>query len=444
MGHAGETTYRRDGLGHAEGDPAGVVLPATSEQVAAVMRLAHRAGVAVMPRGAGTSRCGGAIPLGRSLVIGTSRLRAILNFDRDLGTLRVQTGLRNLALSEAVAEAGWYYAPDPSSRRTCTIGGNIGSNASGACALRHGTTADQVLGLSAVLHDGRLLHLGCHAEAGTDPAHDLMAFLCGSEGQLAFVTEVTLQLQPLPEARLGLLLSFDTEAQALEAAAGALAAGVLLQRLEFMDAHAVALMESLAPSGHDTRAGASLLLELQGLAAEVAADRAELEERIPAWRPRTWQAASSEAAIEALWQGRSNIYQAVSRAGAFECLDVGVPLSRLSQGLEAVRRCAQAHALHHAVVAHAGDGTLHAFIVYPVGDPTAAIQARTCADDIRRACVALGGTISSEYGVGLARRELLGLEFDTTALAQQRLARRAFVPGEGLNPDKVLPPEGRP
>ncbi len=443
MGQAGEVTYRSDGLGHAEGDPMGVVLPATSEQVADVMRLARSAGVSVMPRGAGTSRCGGAIPLGRSLVIGTSRLKGILAFDRDLGTLRVQTGLRNLAISEEAAEAGWYYAPDPSSRRTCTIGGNIGSNASGACALRHGATADQVLGLSAVLHDGRLLHLGCHAEADTDPGSDLMALLCGSEGQLAFVTEVTLQLQPLPEARLGLLLSFETDAQALAAAAGVLAAGVMPQRLEFMDAHAVALMESFAPSGYDTHAGASLLLELQGLAAEVAADRAALEARIPDWRPRTWQATSSGAEIEGLWQGRSHVYQAVSRIGAFECLDVGVPLSRLDQGLEAVRRCAQAHALHHAVVAHAGDGTLHAFIIHPVGDHAAAEQARTCADDIRRACVALGGTISSEYGVGLARRELLGLEFDTTALAQQRRARRAFVPDEGLNPDKVLPREDR-
>lgn len=430
------TTYERDGLNGSSGQPGAIVLPSTTSQVVRLMRFARRSGMPVMPRGAGTSRCGGAVPPAGSLVIATTKLRAIVDFDPVAGRVRVQPGVRNQTVSEHVQDAGWFYAPDPSSRRTCTLGGNIATNASGACAFRHGNTASHLLGLTAVLHDGETLDLGCHGDAAPD--YDLAGLLCGSEGMLAFVTEATVQLTPLAQQARSMAIGFATRTEALACASALLRAGLVPHRLEFMDRLAVMLTERHLPSGCDIDAEASLLVELQGLPEEVAEDLDLLRSTVDRRGARSLHAAPSEDDA-ALWRGREAIYAAVSRAGRFECLDVGVPRSALPAALEEIDALARQHGVDHASVVHAGDGTLHTFLISPQRDEAAARRACACGDAIRRLCVRLGGSITTEYGVGLGRRDLLALQWSAGDLAQQRLICEALAPGGSLNPDKVFP-----
>lgn len=432
----GITTYEGDGFAADVGEPLAVVLPQTTLQVSQVMKVAQAAGVPVMPRGAGTSRCGGAIPLANCLVISTSRMKSVINFDPLLGHIRVQPGVTNLAISERVRPAGWFYAPDPSSRRTCTIGGNIASNSSGACAVRHGVTSHHLLGLTAVLYDGELVELG---ERGCSaPSYDLTGFLCGSEGQLALVTEATLRLEPIAEYSETLVAGFASNEAALNCASEILYRRLRPFRLEFMDRKAVALTEGFAPSGYPLEAKATLLVELQGFRAEVQADLQllkDLAHRHGASSLRHGMTADEDVD---LWAGRNAIYGAASQFGSFELLDCCVPLSKLNVALDRVEAIASIHTVEHATVAHVGDGTLHTFLLHAGDHGESTHRAVVCGDEIRAACVELGGTISSKYGVGLGRRDLLGIQFSATDLDQQLRTRAAFSPGDWLNPGKVF------
>jgi glycolate oxidase len=430
------STYERDGSRDVSGDPLAVVLPEATGQVETVMRLASQAGVSVMPRGAGTSRCGGAIPLADSLVVGTSRMRQVLAFDADRGLIRVQAGVTNLAVSTHSLPSGWRYAPDPSSRRTCSIGGNVGSNASGACALRHGRTSDKLRGLTAVRQDGSRLDLGGHCQEPT--ALDLMGLLCGSEGQLVFVTEVTLALDPMPESAVTLAAHFRNTTAALAFAERVLCSGWTPYRIEYMDAHAIGLTERVAPCGYDTSAQALVLVELQGFDEEVRAGLEQLRGLLPGQADQVGKVRSEASDESPLWHGRESIYRAASASGAFEVLDVNVPLGRLIPTLQRVGELAATRAVPHATVAHLGDGTLHTFLTYDPSDGAARSRVRDCADDIRLACVAEGGSISAEYGVGLSRRHLLEAQYAAADLDQQRRVRHAFVSNDRLNPGKVL------
>lgn len=430
------TTYERDGLPCAGGEPLAIALPATTEQVSQIVAIARAAGVRVMPRGAGTSRCGAAIPLEHSLVISTARMKSVVAFDAQGGRIRVQPGVTNRAISEHVRAAGWFYAPDPSSRRTCTIGGNIATNSSGACALRHGVTADHLLGATAVLHDGAIVELGEHARRQS--GYDLSGFLCGSEGQLALVAEATLRLEPVAEHSETVIAGFAARADALAAASAVLRAGVLPYRLEFMDWRAVAFTEALVASGYPRDAQGVLLVELQGLHADVAEDARLLSELLHGAGATSLACSPTDAELDP-WAGREAIYRAVSGVGGFEALDCCVPRTQLDAALAQVEAIAAQHGMDHATVAHAGDGTLHTFVLYKTADHASADRARACADRIRSACVALDGTVSAEYGIGLGRRELLTLQFSALDLLQQRRAREAFAPGDWLNPGKVFP-----
>lgn len=431
------TTYERDGSLEGTGDPLAVVLPENTDQVQTVMRMAAQAGVPVMPRGAGTSRCGGAIPLDASLVIGTSRMKQVLAFDSERGLIRVQAGIANLAVSAHTQASGWCYSPDPSSRRTCSIGGNVGSNASGACALRHGRTSDKLRGLTAVRRDGSRLDLGLHSAV---PAQlDLMGLLCGSEGQLAFITEVTLALDPLPECSWTLAAHFRSPTAAVAFAERVLHSGWTPHRIEFMDLHAIRLTERVAPCGYDVAAQALVLLELQGFDEEVRAGIDLLRQLLPDPADLVGQARVEASQSSSMWQGREAIYRAASTLGAFEALDVNVPLGRFEAMLQRVGEIAEACGVAHATVAHMGDGTLHTFLPYGAMDAAARSRVMACADEVRLACVAEGGSISAEYGVGLSRRDLLGAQYAATDLDQQRRVRDAFAPGGELNPGKVIP-----
>lgn len=432
----GRKPYETDGFPEATGLPLAVVLPETTSQVQAVVRACFQAGVPVVPRGAGTNLTGGTVPIGDCVMVGTTRMRRILNFDPVNGTIRVEAGGRNQAVSDHVRDAGWFYAPDPSSRRTCTIGGNIATNSGGAACLRHGVTVNNVAGATLVLPDGESVEFG--GEGFETEGYDLTGLLCGSEGQLGIVTEAVLRLVPRPEASWSLMLAFDSSARTLEAAHEIFARGILPRQIDFMDVAAVSLCEAFAASGYPTDAGALLLIELEGCARELEAQA----ETIRAIAPGTaaLRIARDPDTAAALWRGRNAIYGAAGRNGAYVSLDCAVPLSAFAAVLGAIAAEAEARAVPAATVLHAGDGTVHTFLFHAIDDRDAAERARACADAIRRACIRLGGSISAEYGIGLQKQSLMAEQFTTDDLAVQQRCIDAFQGDTVFNPGKVFPP----
>ncbi len=433
-GDTGRRTYAADGsAGHA---PLAIVLPESTEQVQAVMRLCFEAGIPVVPRGAGTNFTGATAPVGDCMMVGTTRMRRILAFDPVGGTVTVEAGVRNLDVSDHVRDAGWFYAPDPSSRRTCTIGGNIGTNSGGAGHLRYGSTANNVTALTAVLADGTRLDVG--GTAYEQPGDGIGRLLCGSEGQLALVTEACLRLVPQPPAIWGLMLPFNDMDHALAASAAILRAGVLPRQFDLLDGAAIRLCEAHNPCGYLVDAAALLLVELGGLDEEVQAHAATISAAAGPDVPVRIARSAEKAA--ALWRGRSTIYGAAARRGAYIALDGAVPLSTFGSALDRIAVEAGAHGVTAATVLHAGDGTVHTFLMHA---PDAVARAQCCANAIRKACVELGGSVSSEYGVGLSKRDLMAAEFDTIDLAAQDRVRLAFAGVGALNPGKVFPDPAR-
>jgi len=418
--------------------PEAVVLPGSAEEVAAVVRLARRHGVPVTPRGAGTGLSGGAVPCEGGIVLVTSRLNRILEIDPENAIAVVEPGVVNLDVSLAAAPHGLYYAPDPSSQRACTIGGNVAENAGGPHCLRYGTTTNHVLGLELVTAEGELVWLG--GKTPDAPGYDLVGVVVGSEGTLGIVTKVVLRLLPRPEATVTLLAIFDDVDAACEAVSAIIGQGIVPAALEMLDRNTMLAVEPYVHAGYPPDAGAVLLIEVEGL-------REEAEEQAEAVRGISQELSAREVRMgftveerERLWAGRKAALGALGRlAPSYYILDGVVPRTRLPQVMRQVYEICQRFGLQVANVFHAGDGNLHPNILFDERQPGAARRVLECGEEVLRVCVEAGGSITGEHGVGYEKRDYMRWIFSDDDLATMAALKGAFGAGEMFNPGKVFP-----
>ncbi|HWB35384.1 MAG TPA: FAD-linked oxidase C-terminal domain-containing protein [Rugosimonospora sp.] len=430
--------YDCDGLTSHRAMPAAVVLAADAGAVAAAVGACHRYGVPFVARGAGTGLSGGATPRADGVLIVTSRLRQRLDVDPENQRAVVAPGVINLSVSTAAAPYGLYYAPDPSSQSACTIGGNVAENSGGAHCLKYGFTVNHVLGLEVVLPDGRLEQLG--GGAVEYPGYDLVGAFVGSEGTLGVATGATLRLLPRPEAVRTLLAGFHSIDAAGDAVSAIIGAGVLPAAIEMMDAIAIEAVEAAVAIRYPTGAAAVLIVEVDGPAAEVDAELAEVERLCRAAGTFELHVAANDEERQRIWKGRKGAFAAMGRISPDYYVQDGViPRTSLPDVLRRIGELSAEYGLRVANVFHAGDGNLHPLVLFDAGVPGQAGQAEALAGEILRMCLAAGGSITGEHGVGLDKRGYLGEMFTTTDLSTMQLLRCAFDPAGIANPGKVFP-----
>ncbi len=429
--------YARDGS-IAQGDCGLVVLPETTAEVAECVRLAGELGLAVVPRGSGTGLCGGAVPLEGAIVLSVARMGAILEIDPEVPCARVQPGVLNLDLTTAVRHLGLHYAPDPSSQQACSIGGNVATNAGGPHCLASGVTAQHVLGMEIVLADGEVLRLG--GTAPDPPGYDLRGFVVGGEGTLGVVTEVTVRLTRDPAEVRTMLLDFPTVRAAGEAVGGIIGGGVIPAAMEMMDQRMTIAVEAFVHADLPVDAAAMLLVEVDGTPEEVAAHVAVVEDVGARTGARRVRVARDEAERALFWKARKSAFGAVARvAPNYYLHDCVVPRTRLIEVLERIEAIAAEFDLVIMNVFHAGDGNLHPLIAFDRRDAEQVERVHAAGTAIIEACVAVGGVLSGEHGIGLEKRDFMPLTFSAVDLDAQARARDAFDPEGRMNPEKVLP-----
>jgi len=438
VSEAERRAYESDGLTAYRQPPLIVVLPSTVTEVAAVLRYCQAEGVKVVPRGAGTSLSGGALPLADGVLLGMARFNRILDIDYDNRCVVAQPGVTNLGITHAVEAAGFYYAPDPSSQIACTIGGNVAENSGGVHCLKYGLTTNNLLGLEMVLIDGEVVRLG---GKHFDPAgYDLLGVMTGSEGLLGVVTEVTVRILKKPTTARALLIGFAATEDAGNCVAAIIAAGIIPGGMEMMDRPAIHAAEAFVKVGYPLDVEALLIVELDGPEAEVEhlIDRVEAIAR--ANRAVSVKISRDEAERVAFWSGRKAAFPAVGRISPdYYCMDGTIPRARLAQVLARISELSAQHGLAVANVFHAGDGNLHPLILYDANQPGEIERAEAFGSDILRLCVEVGGVLTGEHGVGVEKRDLMGTMFDETDLAHQQRLKCAFDPDGLLNPGKVFP-----
>jgi glycolate oxidase len=421
--------------------PLAVALPRTTSEVAAVMKYCHRYGIPVVPRGAGTSLSGGAIPQEDAVVLGLSKMNRILDVDLPNRTLTAQAGVTNLNISEKVSADGFFYAPDPSSQLACTIGGNIGMNSGGAHCLKYGVTTNNLLGVKMVLSDGTIIDLG--GKALDAAGYDLLSLVCGSEGQLGIVTEATVRLIAKPEGARPVLFGFETSEEAGACVSEVIAAGIIPVAIEFMDKPAIEICEAFAHAGYPLDVGALLIVEVEGSEAEMDAMLKSIVDIARGHAVKTVRECQSATEAALIWKGRKSAFGATGRIADYICMDGTVPLSQLSYVLKRTSEIAAHYGLRVANVFHAGDGNMHPLILFNANDPEDAEKAEEAGNDILRLCVDAGGCLTGEHGVGIEKRDLMRHQYAQVDLAQMMAVRSAFDPGWILNPSKVFPLDGR-
>jgi len=430
--------YESDGLTAYHQLPMVVVLPSRVEEVAAVLRYCSELGVKVVPRGAGTSLSGGALPLADGVLLGMARFNRILDIDYDNRCVTAQPGVTNLALTQAVERAGFYYAPDPSSQIACTIGGNVAENSGGVHCLKYGLTTNNILGVEMVLIDGEMVRLGGkHFDAD---GYDLLGVVTGSEGLLGIVTEVTVRILPKPSAARALLIGFATAEDAGECVAAIIAAGIIPGGMEMMDRPAIHAAEAFVKAGYPLDVEALLIVELDGAPAEIDDLIGRVDALARAHRATTIRTSRDDAERLAFWSGRKAAFPAVGRISPdYFCMDGTIPRARLAEVLTRMRGLSDRYGLGVANVFHAGDGNLHPLILYDANQPGEIERAEEFGADILRLCVEVGGVLTGEHGVGVEKRDLMGVMFNDSDLAHQQRLKCAFDPGGLLNPGKVFP-----
>ncbi|MGC2412497.1 MAG: FAD-linked oxidase C-terminal domain-containing protein [Stellaceae bacterium] len=430
--------YESDGLTAYRQPPLVVVLPSTVGQVADVLRYCQAEGVKVVPRGAGTSLSGGALPLADGVLLGMAKFNRILDIDYDNRCIVAQPGVTNLAITGAVEGAGFYYAPDPSSQIACTIGGNVAENSGGVHCLKYGLTTNNLLGLEIVMLDGEIVRLGGkHFDAG---GYDLMGVMTGSEGLLGVVTEVTVRILRKPPTARALLIGFGAIEDAGNCVAAIIGAGIIPGGMEMMDRPAIHAAEAFVHVGYPLDAEALLIVELDGPQVEVDHLIERVEAIARANRARSIRISQNEAERVAFWSGRKAAFPAVGRISPdYYCMDGTIPRARLAQVLARIRELSVQYGLRVANVFHAGDGNLHPLILYDANQPGEIERAEEFGADILRLCVEVGGVLTGEHGVGVEKRDLMGTMFDETDLAHQERLKCAFDPDGLLNPGKVFP-----
>jgi glycolate oxidase len=429
--------YESDGLTTFRARPRAVVLVESTDEVRAIVRACHAAGVPFMARGSGTSLSGGAVPIEDGIVIALNRLNRILRIDPDARLAVVQPGVVNLDVSAAAARHGLYYAPDPSSQSVCTIGGNVAFNSGGAHCFRHGMTANHVLALTVVLPDGEMAQLGGDSIEHTGP--DLAGLFVGSEGLFGIAVEITLRLIARPESYRTVLAGYDSLQAAGDAVTQIVGSGLLPGAMEIMDRLAIDAAEAAVDAGYPPGAAAILLVELEGDTSEVDVEFARLLTLIEASGATSTRIAADAADRARIWKGRKCAFSAVGRLSPdFIVQDGVVPRTRLGEALAAIEALSREHGIRVANVFHAGDGNLHPLILFDGREPGALERAERLAADILRLCIRLGGSITGEHGVGLEKRAFLGEMFDAEAMAFMERLRQSIDPQALANRGKML------
>ena len=421
--------------------PLAVVLPRSTDETSKVMAYLHQEGVKVVPRGAGTSLSGGAIPQEDAVVIGVSKMSKILEVDYADRIARVQAGVTNLGISNEVAADGFFYAPDPSSQLACTIAGNIGMNSGGAHCLKYGVTTNNVLGVKMVLVDGTIVDIG--GDWLDAAGYDFLGLITGSEGQLGIVTEATVRLLRQAEGARPVLFGFATPEEAAACVSDIIGHGIIPVAIEFMDKLAIEICEAFAHAGYPLDAGALLIVEVEGSDEEM---ETQLKKIVAiAQKNNVKTVRESQSAMEAarIWKGRKSAFGATGRVADYICMDGTVPTSQLCHVLDETYRIVDRYGLRVANVFHAGDGNMHPLIMYNVNDPAEQEKAEKAGEDVLKLCVDVGGCLTGEHGVGIEKRDLMPRQFNTADLHQQMRVRAAFDDQWLLNPAKVFPLEGR-
>lgn len=432
------TPYECDGLTAYRQRPLVVALPETYAQVQAVLQACHALQVPVVARGAGTGLSGSALPIALGVTLSMARFNQILHIDPAACTAVVQCGVRNLAISDAAAPYGLYYAPDPSSQIACTIGGNIAENSGGVHCLKYGLTVHNVLQIKGFTVEGEPIEFG--SQALDVPGYDLLAAVIGSEGMLAVATEVTVKLIPKPQLARCIMASFDDVRKAGDAVAAVIAAGIIPAGLEMMDKPMTAAVEDFVHAGYDLSAEAILLCESDGTPEEVAEEVAHMSQVLRAAGATAISISQDEEERLRFWSGRKNAFPASGRMSPdYMCMDSTIPRKRLADILLAIQQMEKKYQLRCANVFHAGDGNLHPLILFDANDPDQLHRCELFGADILETSVAMGGTVTGEHGVGVEKLNSMCVQFSAEENAQMLALKAAFDPQGSLNPGKVIP-----
>src|SRR5680860_146760 len=435
-------TFESDALTAYHCLPLAVVLAGSTEEVAAILRYCHDNHVKVVPRGAGTSLCGGALPLEDAVVLCLSRMNKVIEIDTSNRFARVEAGITNIAITEAVSKQGFFYAPDPSSQIACTVGGNVATNSGGAHCLKYGVTVNNLLGVRLVMMDGEIVDLG--GPQLDAPGYDFLPLIAGSEGQLGVLTEVTVRLLKAAEGARPILLGFDSNEKAGACVAGIIAAGIIPVAIEFMDRPAIHVCEHFVAAGYPLDVEALLIVEVQGSEDEIDTLLEKIGEIAEDFHPLVVRRSGSAEESAKIWKGRKAAFGAIGQLSDYYCMDGVIPLSKLSKALDEIGWICRRYRFDVANIFHAGDGNLHPLILYNANDPLQLERVELCGAEILKLCVELGGCLTGEHGVGIEKRELMHVQYSDADLEQQMRIKTVFDPEWLLNPGKVFPLEGRP
>ena len=434
---ASETlAYECDALSAYRCPPLAVVLPGSTEEVSAALKICHEEGVPVVPRGSGTSLAGGALPTADSVVLGVARLNDVLEVDYGNRFIRVQSGRTNLSVTGAVEEDGFFYAPDPSSQLACAVAGNIAMNSGGAHCLKYGVTTNNLLGVTMVLMNGEVVEIGgAHLDAA---GLDLLGLICGSEGQLGVVTEATLRILHKPEGARPVLMGFDANEVAGACVSDIIKAGILPVAIEFMDRPCIEATEAFAHPGYPD-CEALLIVEVEGSDAEIDEQLTVIKEIARRHNPVELRESRSEEESAKIWLGRKSAFGAMGQIADYMCLDGTIPVSQLPFVLKRIGEMSADYGLGVGNVFHAGDGNMHPLILYDANKPGDLEKCEAFGADILKLCVEVGGCLTGEHGVGVEKRELMGAQFAPVDLEAQMTMKDVFDPKWLLNPAKVFP-----
>ena len=428
--------YECDALTAYRCPPMVAVLPSSTDEVAAVLKICHAMGVPVVPRGAGTSLAGGALPTADSVILGVARMNGVLEVDYANRFIRVQTGRTNLSVSGAVEEEDFFYAPDPSSQLACAIAGNIAMNSGGAHCLKYGVTTNNLMGVTMVTMEGEVIEIGgAHLDAA---GYDLLGLICGSEGQLGVVTEATLRILRKPEGARPVLMGYDSNEVAGEVVSDIIKAGVLPVAIEFMDRPCIRATEAFAHAGYPD-CEALLIVEVEGSEAEIDEQLGVIKQIARKHNPVELRESGSAEESAKIWLGRKSAFGAMGQINDYMCLDGTIPVSKLPYVLRRIGEMSREYGLGVGNVFHAGDGNMHPLILFDANKPGDLELCEAFGADILRLCVEVGGCLTGEHGVGIEKRDLMVDQFAPDDLDIQMAVKDVFDPSWLLNPAKVFP-----
>ncbi|MCF6273607.1 MAG: FAD-binding protein [Rhodobacteraceae bacterium] len=428
--------YECDALAAYRCPPLAVVLPASTDETAAVLKACFEMGVPVVPRGAGTSLAGGALPTADSIILGVAKLTDVLEIDYDNRFIRVEAGRTNLSVTGAVETNGFFYAPDPSSQLACAIAGNIAMNSGGAHCLKYGVTTNNLLGVTMVTMEGEILEIGgAHLDSA---GYDLLGLICGSEGQLGVVTEATLRILAKPEGARPVLIGFDSNVVAGACVSDIIRAGVLPVAIEFMDRPVIRAAENFTHAGYPD-VEALLIIEVEGSEAEIKEQLDTIIKIARKHNPVELRESGSPEESATIWKGRKAAFGAMGQINDYMCLDGTIPVSQLPKVLRRITELSEQYGLDVGNVFHAGDGNMHPLILYDANKPGDLEKCEDMGADILKLCVEVGGCLTGEHGVGVEKRELMHVQYNEADLDIQMAVKDVFDPEWLLNPAKVFP-----